>query len=146
MAEMIRIDEKTLLSFWEKVDKSTGCWLWLRSKRGGYGFFRKLQAHRFAYELLVGKIPEHLELDHLCRNRACVNPAHLEPVTHQENVRRGETGINNAIKKACIHGHTLEGDNLYLRRNNKRECKACHRAAMVRFQRKHTLLGKDKAK
>jgi hypothetical protein len=80
--------------FWAKVEKTDGCWFWrARIIATGYGSFsldgRKVMAHRFAYELLVGPIPEDLELDHLCRVRHCVNPAHLEPVTHRENILRG---------------------------------------------------------
>ena len=79
--------------FWFKVNKTDTCWLWTGALRGdGYGKFhvkRKwVYAHRFAYELLVGPIPDGLELDHLCRIRNCVRPSHLEPVTHQENMQR----------------------------------------------------------
>lgn len=80
--------------FWQKVEKSAdGCWLWAGTiLPSGYGQFRvglgRARAHRFAYELLVGEIPEGLTIDHLCRNIRCVNPDHLEPVTAAENVRR----------------------------------------------------------
>jgi hypothetical protein len=66
-----------------------GCWEWMGGKQwGGYGLFRGACAHRLFYELLVGPIPAGLEIDHLCRNRSCVRPTHLEPVTHLENMRR----------------------------------------------------------
>ena len=95
--------------FWEKVNKSApnGCWEWTAGLFAtGYGGFqyggRPVAAHRWAYEALVGPIPEGLELDHLCRNRKCVNPAHMEPVTHKENTLRGEgPTAQNAKKQAC---------------------------------------------
>ncbi len=77
-----------------RVDKKTGCWLWQGSKTSmGYGNLRAnsqyVLAHRYMYELVKEKIPDGLTLDHLCRNKLCINPAHLEPVTHAENCRRG---------------------------------------------------------
>lgn len=83
--------------FWEKVNKTDSCWLWTGGVGRGYGIFYRgadrggsfTVAHRYAYEALVGPIPAGLTLDHLCRVRGCVNPAHLEPVTQAENVRRG---------------------------------------------------------
>lgn len=81
--------------FWRHVQKSErGCWLWVGSTvRGGYGQFRldasaRIHAHRYAYELMVGQIPDGYEIDHLCRVRACVNPTHLEAVTLRENRQR----------------------------------------------------------
>src|ERR1019366_4519713 len=82
-------------------EPNTGCWLWTGGlNRGGYGQFMTppcTVAHRVAYELFVGPIPEGLQLDHLCRVRSCVNPQHLEPVSQQENIRRGLGGMNGAI-------------------------------------------------
>ena len=114
-----------------------GCWLWQgRLTRDGYGATgaagRSVLAHRLSYETFVGPIPEGLEIDHLCRVRACVNPAHLEPVTHAENVRRGEyprETHRNGRKVACARGHALDGDNLVLEHDARgrlirRRCRA----------------------
>lgn len=87
--------------FWARVDCSGSCWLWIGPfYRNGYGIFRlndprrTVLAHRLAYELAVGPIPEEMVIDHLCRNKACVRPAHLDPVPQGVNVRRGEAGRN----------------------------------------------------
>lgn len=109
------------------------CWIWEAGKFRGYGCFyssiakKQQRAHRVAYEMFVGPIPEGLHLDHLCRNRGCVNPAHLEPVTNRENVLRGvgPTAVN-AKKTHCPRGHALEGDNIYWRPTGRR-CKQCVR-------------------
>ena len=87
-------------------------------------------SHRLAYELEIGPIPAGLEIDHLCRVRNCVNPAHLEPVTHAENIRRGTGPLaENARKTECVHGHPLEGANLYVRPGDgHRQCRACNTA------------------
>ena len=112
------------------------CWIWQAcTGTNGYGLFRvdgrMFKAHRFAYELFVGPIPDGLELDHLCRVRTCVNPEHLDPVTHAENVRRGESGkVNGARQRAkthCPQGHPYAGENLYVNSDGKRRCRTCNR-------------------
>lgn len=123
--------------FWAKVEKTKTCWLWTGAiGKGGYGNFyadrRYVRAHRFAYELLVGPIPEGLDIDHVrargCRHRHCVNPAHLEPVTRQENLLRGATSAaKNAAKTHCPRGHEYTKENTRMRKRAGRECKACHR-------------------
>lgn len=128
------MEDKYVQRFWARVDKSGDCWLWTRDiDDHGYGRFWDGRANRFsfhvAYELLVGKKPPGLDLDHLCRNPLCVNPNHLEPVTHHENVLRG-CGPSAIFAKAthCIHGHefTLENTRIYYRsRGIERVCKQC---------------------
>lgn len=119
------------------VGNRANCWLWHGAKmKDGYGNFkaagRFVRAHRYAYELLVGPIPEGLVLDHLCRVPLCVNPSHLEPVTRRENVLRGETvAASNAAKTHCKKGHPLSGDNLY-EHGHSRHCRVCRLAALER--------------
>jgi hypothetical protein len=119
-----------------------GCWLWTGggSRKEGYGYFhvgpdkRVMTAHRAAYLLFVCD-PGDLEIDHLCRNRRCVNLDHLEPVTTGENVLRGEgPPARNARKTHCVSGHPLTGANLYMRPDGKgRECRACIKKRSQRF-------------
>lgn len=131
--------------FWTKVDVSqgpTGCWLWMGSLTDrGYGApfrlddDRKVSPHRLAYELLVGPIPEGLQLDHLCRVRNCVNPAHLEPVTCQENLLRGMTwAAFNSRKTHCKHGHPFDEANTRIAPDGSRACRACGRERTRRFR------------
>jgi hypothetical protein len=84
------------------------------------------KSHRIAYQLLVGPIPDGLVLDHLCRNRACCNPRHIEPVSQRENLMRGETVCaSHAIKTHCINGHAFDEANTYIDREGKRKCREC---------------------
>ena len=105
------------------------CWLWAgRHDSAGYGRMDRARSiHRTTYEMYVGPIPDDLELDHLCRNHGCCNPAHLEPVTHAENVRRGESGIAGKSRTHCPQGHPYDEQNTYLRpdRPGNRDCRIC---------------------
>lgn len=124
-------------AFWAKIEITETCWLWKGSlSRGGYGYLHKRKnwggryrlAHRFAYELIVGAIPDGLVLDHLCRVRNCVNPAHLEPVTSWENTLRGKKvgSAANALKTHCVNGHEFDLLNTY-HTGGQRECKTCRK-------------------
>ena len=129
---------------WTKFARDpNGCWQWTATiHAGGYARFymdgKFHHAHRVAYELLVGPVPEGLVLDHLCRNRSCVNPSHLEPVTFQEKVLRGEgPTAMNARKDECVRGHDLtDPDNLYECNRNERRCRACTRERNAESKRK----------
>jgi hypothetical protein len=122
-----------LLTRWSsRIEKTDGCWIWLGWKDAKqYGRIqhqnRKLLAHRVGYELLVGPIPTGLTIDHLCRNTSCVNPAHLEPVSIAENLRRGAAVITH-----CPAGHEYNAKNTYVGHKNKRQCRACNRERMRR--------------
>ena len=116
--------------FWNSIWLGDGCWLWTATKNpNGYGTFwdgrKTWRAHRFAYELLVGPIPEGLQLDHLCRVRDCVNPDHLEPVTNAENTLRAYK--SNGPKTHCKWGHEYTEENTIHRAINRkwRKCREC---------------------
>lgn len=113
-----------------------GCLLWLGALNSrGYGCCatgqkgRSALAHRWIYEQTVGPIPPGLTIDHLCRNRRCVEVAHMEVVTDRENILRGTSPTaKNARKTHCIHGHPLDGDNLIIKKDGRRQCRTCQRA------------------
>jgi hypothetical protein len=138
--------------FWRLVDKTDTCWNFTGSTARGYGQFsvqvapgkwKSRRAHRVAYELLVGPIPEGLQLDHLCRNRRCVNPDHLEPVTNRVNTLRGVTIVAaHAGKTHCDNGHEFTPENTYVYMATgypHRQCRVCHRAQHVK--RKNQQIG-----
>lgn len=133
---VIVIDEPDVADrFWSKVDFSGECWEWTaRVSRNGYGQFtsggKKLLPHRVSYEHFFGPIPDGLVIDHLCRNKSCVNPEHLESVTQKVNRERGHNapcGSHNRSKTECLHGHPLDGENLYRKPNGERCCVTCRR-------------------
>ena len=127
--------------FWAKVQKTDTCWLWTGAgglESNPYGYFWDGEcmtvAHRYAYELLVGPIPEGLTLDHVCGTPACVRPDHLEPVTRGENTVRGAGAKVSAMKRKarthCKHGHPLDAANTYVGHGGVRSCRTCKREQM----------------
>lgn len=122
--------------FWTRVRKTDTCWVWggvIDDK--GYGRFSTRLAHRIAFEDRHGFVD--LELDHLCRNTLCVNPDHLEPVTHAENMRRarGTNGHKDGRPVTqCKHGHPFDAVNTYIRPNGRRDCRTCTRNRQRKYQ------------
>lgn len=120
-----------------QYDIRTKCWLWLGSPHHGYGLVRvglrkQRKAHRVAYELLVGPVPDGLVLDHLCRRKRCINPAHLEPVTQAENIRRGTSpAALNRLRNDCKLGHPLRA-----LPSGKRYCPTCLSRSQKRYHDK----------
>lgn len=135
--------------FWRHVDKTEGgCWLWTGQKWLGRGYFnvagRNVKAHRYAYELLVGPIPDGLTIDHLCATPACVNPEHLEPVTLAVNISR-----NRDRNTHCRRGHAYTPSNTYEYTRSDgyrgRQCRACNRLSTLAAKRQTYIArsGKD---
>ena len=135
---------KPIETSYDVVDRGheTPCWVWNRHiDKDGYGGGMPKPnpgAHRYVYALMVGPIPDGLQIDHLCRVRACVNPEHMEPVTHAENMRRSF----HAQKTHCQNGHGFSPENTYQRpKDGVRQCRACNASAARRYAaRKSTLV------
>ena len=152
--------------FWGYVEKTPTCWRWTGwLNPDGYGSIQEsptngvrgkaIRVHRFAYELLVGPIPDGLDLDHTCHtedltclggstcpHRQCVNPDHLEPVTGKENNLRGRTfGAANLAKEACTAGHPFDEANTYTTPDGRRQCRLCNRERTRRYRERQAAQG-----
>jgi HNH endonuclease len=127
-----------LQRFEERISPLEDCWIWDRPGIGGYGMLhvngKQVYAHRWSYEFHIGPIPEGLQLDHLCRRRACVNPYHLEPVPAEVNKARGIKKNRNTGKTHCQNGHPFDAQNTYLTTAGFRKCRICL-AAWARSRR-----------
>lgn len=138
------MSDRERVEHYSMPEPNTGCWIWIanHSRRTQYGLASKngksYPSHRLSYEAFVGTIPDGYVIDHLCRNPACVNPQHLEPVTQQINCHRSPIsipGINNA-KTHCDQGHEFTHENVYVYPDGRRECRICSRKYKAKYKRK----------
>ena len=141
------VDHRTVKErFWAKVKKTDTCWLWTGApSANGYGRIKTggvmEYAHRLSLDIAGQELVKGMEVDHLCRNRMCVNPDHLEQVTHQENVLRGEAPSAHLARRThCSKGHPYDGDNLYNRPDGARICRDCARAASLAWYHRRKLI------
>lgn len=128
-------------------EPNSGCWLWCgKVSKSGYGDVwvgdRLHRAHRVSYEIVNGPVPVGFELDHLCRVRCCINPAHIEPVTRRENTLRGVgpamSSFRQLSKTHCRSGHPYSGDNLRILYDGRRGCRICQNRASARYRNKQS--------
>jgi hypothetical protein len=133
--------------FWTRVIRTNpnGCWTMPSQDANGYSIFwygkgLTQRAHRAAYLMFVGPIPDGLDLDHLCRNRACCNPKHVEPVTRSDNLRRGLAGMNVAVrqwsKTHCPRGHVYDAENTMTTKKGHRLCRTCRRDQWTAYRQR----------
>lgn len=135
--------KNTEADFWRKVDKEApnGCWQWLGSQGAkGYAQWhiagKIIYVHRYAYNVLVGEIPPELIIDHLCRNRSCVNPEHIELVTQRENILRGiGLAAQGSVATHCPQGHPYDDQNTYIYQG-RRYCRACGRQRTSNYEKR----------
>lgn len=138
---------KTINDHIDNTIKVNDCWIWNGSVDSrGYGQLRSngktWRAHRFFYSELVGQIPSRYQIDHVCRNKLCVNPDHLEAVTQTENIRRSGAWDVNKTKTHCPAGHEYSDSNT-LSRNNKRTCLICKRERSKKYMQEKRLTNKN---
>lgn len=140
----VQLSQLEIDRFWQFVEEAdNGCWEWVGCvKSSGYGIFSlgrrgtAFRAHRVAWSILRGRLSDAQTLDHLCRNRRCVNPAHLDPVSNKENILRGESfSAKNARKTHCQRGHEFTPENISEYRG-KRRCRACYQMRLVRDRKR----------
>lgn len=128
-----------------RIDGRTGCWNWAGAiSSNGYGTFAKDAAHRWSYRHFVGPIGDGLDLDHLCRNRSCVRPSHLEPVTRSENLLRGYAA--RGLPTSCKRGHDYTPENTGINpTNGRRFCRECGRSAKRAYKARQRMSATEAA-